>query len=167
MQRQKRLTLSLFVGAVVAVSATKVASQNSARELSVETLKIIDAKGQVKAFLTTDPRVNKTGATLAFLDDKGAIRSSLAVSDTASMISLGGGKNNKPMVALGCADDSGVLTLSSGASKTAATLAASKDLSGLSVSSPGGKESFVVEVDGTGSALRLYDTSGRLKKQLP
>ncbi len=164
LKRQKLVTLALFIGAIISVSATKVISQNQTRELSLSTLKIVDNQGRVKAFLSADPQVNKSGATLALLDDQGQTRATLSTNTKNSMISFSGpGKNTGPMAVLGYCDNAGVMTLSNQGSKNGATIVTGKDVAGVVVTGPEGKEAFSLEVDKNGGDMKVLDGSGKLR----
>jgi uncharacterized protein (DUF2141 family) len=164
LKRQKLTTLVLFMGAILAVSATKVISQNQTKELTISTLKIVDNQGRVKAFLSADPQVNKTGATLAFLDEKNQTRAILSTDTKNSMISFSGaGKKTGPMAVLGYCDNAGVLTLSNQNSKNGATIVTGKDVAGVVITGPEGKEAFSLEVDKNGGEMKVMDGNGKLK----
>jgi uncharacterized protein (DUF2141 family) len=167
LKRQKLMTLALFMGAILAVSATKVISQNQTKELTISTLKIVDNQGRVKAFLSADPQVNKSGATLAFLDEKNLTRAILSTDAKNSTISFSGaGKNSSPMAVLGYCDNAGVLTLSNQNSKNGATIVTGKDVAGVVVTGPEGKEAFSLEVDKNGGEMKVLDANGKLKRPI-
>lgn len=161
-KRQKFLNMALFVGALVAVGATQVVSQTQIKSMAVTTLQIVDSKGKVKAFLSADPSVNKTGATLSFLDERGSVRALLAYDGKNSMVSfMGAGKNSEPMAMLGYCDDAGIFSLANQNSQNGATILAQKELGGLVFTGPKGKEAFSLEVDENGGQMKVFDAAGK------
>lgn len=166
LKRQKITTLALLAGAILAVSATRVVSQNSKSELSLRTLKIVGADGKTKVLISGDAKMNKEGGAIAVFDNKENVRLGL-------MASLQGGNvsilrnDSEPMAILGFDGDGGTLGLAANGSKTQVNVAATKDVSGMVVSGPNGKEHIVAGADKTGGVVQLYDFGGTLKKQLP
>lgn len=165
LKRQKITTIALFIGAIVAVSATRVVSQNQAREMTLRTLKIVGADGKVKVLISGDA-MNKDGGAIAVFDNRGNVRLGLMASSKGGNVSILR-EDREPMAILGFDGDGGSLGLAANGSKTQVNIAATKDVSGLVVSGPNGKEHIVAGADKTGGVVQLYDFGGKLKKQLP
>lgn len=166
LKRQKIIMLALLVGAIVAVSATRVVSQNSKTELSLRTLKIVGADGKTKVLISGDAAMNKEGGAIAVFDNKDHVRLGLMASSQGGNVSVLR-NDSEPMAILGFDGDGGTLGLAANGSKTQVNVAATKDVSGMVVSGPNGKEHIVAGADKTGGVVQLYDFSGKLKKQLP
>ncbi len=171
-KRQKLTTLALGIGALVAVSATRVLSQQPApatalmpRDLTVRNLKIVGADGKVKVLIAGDA-LNKDGGGIAVFDNAGRVRLGLMASSKGGNISILR-DDSEPMAILGFDGDGGSLGLAANGSQTQVNIAATKDVSGLVVSGPNGKEHIVAGADKTGGVVQLYDFGGKLKKQLP
>lgn len=165
LKRQKTTQLAILVGAVIAISATRVVSQNQAREMTLRTLKIVGSDGKVKVLISGDA-MNKDGGSIAVFDNKGNVRLGLMASPKGGNISILR-ENREPMAILGFDGDGGSLSLAAAGSQTQVNIAATKDVSGLVVSGPNGKEHIVAGADKTGGVVQLYDFGGKLKKQLP
>ena len=166
LKRQKITTLALFIGAVLAVSATRVVSQNSPREMSLRTLKIVGADGKTKILLSGDTAVNADGGTIAVFDNRENVRIGLMAQAKGGQVSVLG-EDSEPMAILGFDGDGGVVALSASGSKTQINLAATKTLSGLVMNGPNGKEHIVAGADKSGGVVQLFDSAGKLKKQIP
>jgi hypothetical protein len=166
LKRQKLTTIALFIGAIVAVSATRVVSQSSGRDLTLRTLKIVGADGKTKVLISGDTAINKEGGAIAVFDNKDNVRVGLLAERNGGNISLLG-KNSEPMAALSSGRDGGSLALSANGSKTQVNVAATKDVSGLMVAGPNGEEHFAAGSDKNGGVVQLYDFNGKLKRQIP
>ncbi len=166
LKRQKMTTLALLAAVILAVSATRVVSQNSKSELSLRTLKIVGADGKVKVLISGDAAMNKEGGAIAVFDNKENVRLGLMASSKGGNVSILR-NDSEPMAILGFDGDGGTLGLASNGSKTQVNVAATKDVSGMVVSGPNGKEHIVAGADKTGGVVQLYDFGGALKKQLP
>jgi hypothetical protein len=166
LKRQKITTLALFIGAIVAVSATRVVSQNTAREMSLRTLKIVGADGKIRVLISGDPAMNKDGGSVAIFDNKENVRLGLMADAKGGSVSILR-DDAEPMAILGFDGDGGVLGLSSSGSKTQVNVAATKDVSGLVVNGPNGKENLVAGADKSGGVVQLFDVAGKIKRQLP
>ncbi|PQV64437.1 hypothetical protein B1R32_105118 [Abditibacterium utsteinense] len=166
LKRQKTTTLALFIGSILAVSATRVISQNSKSELSLRTLKIVGADGKTKVLISGDAAMNKEGGAIAVFDNKENVRLGLMASSKGGNVSILR-NDSEPMAILGFDGDGGTLGLAANGSKTQVNVAATKDVSGMVVSGPNGKEHIVAGADKTGGVVQLYDFAGQLKKQLP
>jgi hypothetical protein len=166
LKRQKLTTLALFIGAVIAVSATRVVSQNSAREMSLRTLKIVGSDGKTKVLISGDAAMNRDGGSIAVFDNKDHVRVGLIADAKGGSVSILR-DDAEPMAILGFDGDGGLLGLSSNGSKTQINVAATKDVSGLVVNGPSGKENLVVGADKSGGVVQLFDVAGKLKQQLP
>lgn len=166
LKRQKITTLALFVGAVVAVSATRVVSQNAAREMSLRTLKIVGADGKTKVIISGDAAMNRDGGSIAVLDNKENVRLGLMADAKGGSVSILR-DDAEPMAILGFDGNGGLLGLSSNGSKTQVNLAATKEVSGLVVNGPSGKENLVAGADKSGGVVQWFDVEGKLKRQLP
>ncbi|MBW3637703.1 MAG: hypothetical protein KY445_14755, partial [Armatimonadetes bacterium] len=88
LKRQKITTIALFLGAIVAVSATRVVSQNAAREMSLRTLKIVGADGKTKVLISGDVAMNKDGGSIAVLDNKQNVRLGLMADAKGGSVSI-------------------------------------------------------------------------------
>lgn len=169
LKRQKLTTLALLVGAIIAVSATRVVSQNSAtqaaREMTLQTLKIVGKDGKVRVLISGEA-MNRDGGAIAVFDNAGHVRLGLMATPKGGNVSILRA-DREPMAILGFDGDGGSLGLAANGSKTQVNIAATKDVSGLVVSGPNGKEHIVAGADKTGGVVQLYDVGGKLKKQLP
>jgi hypothetical protein len=166
LKRQRISTLALFIGAVIAVSATRVVSQNSASALTARTLKIVGADGKTKILLSGDAQMNRDGGAIAVFDNRGQARLGLMAAERGGNISIFR-EDGEPMTMLGFDGAGGTLKLVSNGAKTQVNLAATKEVSGLVVSGPNGKENMVAGADKNGGVVQLFDFSGQLKRQLP
>lgn len=166
LKRQKMTTLALFIGAIVAVSATRVVSQAPQTELTLRTLKIVGTDGKTKVIISGDPQMNREGGAIAVMDNKENVRLGLMAGAKGGNVSVLR-EDAEPMAILGYDGDGGLLSLASNNSKTQVNLAATKDVSGLVVSGPNGKEHLVAGADKNGGVVQLYNFGGQLKKQLP
>ncbi len=166
LKRQKITTIALFLGAIVAVSATRVVSQNSAREMSLRTLKIVGSDGKTKVLISGDVAMNKDGGSIAVLDNKENVRLGLMADAKGGSVSILR-DDAEPMAILGFDGDGGLIGLSSNGSKTQVSVAATKEVSGLVVSGPNGKENIIAGADKSGGVVQLFDVGGKLKRQLP
>lgn len=161
--RQQWTNVALLMGALIAVGATRVVSQNSTRELSVQTLKIVGKDGRVKAILTGDGALNASGGALFLFDNKGnPTLAALSDAKGASVSLLD--EKAAPRAVLGYDGDGGLLGLSARNSKAKVDLAASKALAGVVVSGPNGAQSAVIGGDNSGGMAEIYDAGGKLKK---
>lgn len=165
LKRQKITTLALCIGAIVAISATRVVSQNEARELTLRTLKIVGKDGKVRVLIAGDA-LSKDGGGLAVFDSAGKPRVGIMASPSGGQVSILG-QESEPMAILGFDGQSGSLGLSTQGSKTAVNLAATKKVSGLVVSGADGKPQLVAGADKNGGVVQVYDGNGKLKKQWP
>ena len=167
-RRQQMLLLALFVGAVVAVGATRALSQNGekGRELTLTTLNIVGADGRLRAVLSGDARLNKDGGSLALVDNAGAVRVGLMASKGGGSVSLFDGVN-RPTALLGSTDDQGALSLSSVRSKSKVSVVVTPGVSGVVVAGRNGRQQFVAGADESGGMARCYDFEGHLRGQVP
>ncbi len=165
LKRQKITTLALCIGAVVAISATRVVSQNEARELTLRSLKIVGNDGKVRVLIAGDA-LGKEGGGLAVFDSAGKPRVGVMASSNGGQISILG-EDSEPMAILGFDGQSGSLGLSAQGSRTAVNLAATKKVSGLVVSGADGRQQLVAGADKNGGVVQVYAGNGKLKKQLP
>ncbi|HEX8463871.1 MAG TPA: hypothetical protein VF627_04570 [Abditibacterium sp.] len=166
LKRQKLTTLCLFLSAIVAVSATRVVSQNSASSLSLRTLRIVGADGKTKVLLSGEAPMNRDGGAIAVFDNRGKARLGLMAAEKGGNISIFR-EDGEPMTILGFDGAGGTLKLASNGSKTQVNLAATKAVSGLIVSGPGGHENIVAGADKSGGVVQLFDAGGQLKRQMP
>lgn len=165
LRRQKKITLALFVCAIVAASSTRVVSQTSQTEIVTRTLKIVGSDGKVRAFLSADPKVAPRGAMLGLLNSKGETRAELCVDGNNGFVAFKGASQKEPHAILGFVDGNSMLGLSAPTSQTRVSVAAGAEVSGLSVAGPNGKENFVVEADKNGGVVRMLDAGGKVKQQ--
>lgn len=169
LKRQKLTTLALLVGAILAISATRVVSQNEARDLTrdltLRSLKIVGKDGKVRVLIAGDA-LSKDGGGLAVFDNAGQPRVGLLASSNGGQVSILG-PNSEPMAILGFDGESGSLGLSTPSSKTQVNLAATKSVSGLVVSGTNGQQQLVTGGDKNGGVVQVYDANGKLKQQLP
>lgn len=166
LKRQKLTTIALFIGAIVAVSATRVVSQSSTRDLTLRTLKIVGADGKTKVLISGDAATNKEGGAIAIFDNKENVRVGVLAEAKGGNVSILG-DNAEPMAMLGYSGEGGSLGLSAQGSRTQVSVAATKDVSGLVVAGPNGKEHIVAGTDKNGGLVQLYDFGGKLKRQIP
>ncbi|RYG56391.1 hypothetical protein EON80_29420, partial [bacterium] len=153
LKRQKLTTIALFIGAIIAVSATRVVSQTSSRELTLRTLKIVGADGKTKILITGDPGTNKEGGAIALFDNKDNVRVGLLAESKGGTASVYGA-GAEPMAILGFDGDGGSLALSANDSKTQVNVAATNDLAGLSVVGPNGKEHLMAGAEKSGGMVQ-------------
>lgn len=165
LKRQRLTMLALFTGAVLAVLATRVVSQNEAREMTLRTLKIVGADGKIKVLISGDA-MNKDGGAIAVFDNRTNVRLGLMASSKGGNISILR-EDREPMAILGFDGTGGSIGLAANGSKTQVNLAATKDVSGLVVSGVNGKEQLVTGADKSGGVVQMFDVSGKLKRQLP
>jgi hypothetical protein len=163
LKRQKITTLALFIGAIIAVSATRVVSQNSSREMTLQTLKIVGADGKTKILLSGDAQINADGGAIAVFDNKENVRIGLMAQAKGGQVSVLR-EDSEPMAILGYDGDGGILGLAANGSKTQINLAATKTLSGLVMTGPNGKDHVVAGADKSGGAMQLFDANGKLRK---
>lgn len=166
LKRQKLTTIALFVGAIIAVSATRVVSQTPVRDLTLRTLRIVGADGKAKVLISGNPSMNKDGGSIAILDNNGKVRVGMMAIERGGNISILR-EDAEPMAILGYDGAGGSLTMASNGSRTRVNVAATKEISGLVVSGPNGKEHIVAGGDKNGGVVQLYDFGGKLKRQLP
>jgi hypothetical protein len=166
LKRQKLTTIALLIGGLLAVSATRVVSQNNSREMTLRALKIVGADGKTKVLISGDAAVNKDGGAIAIFDNKENARVGIIADAKGGNLSILR-EDSEPMAILGYDGEGGSLGLSANGSKTQVNVAATKDVSGLVVSGPNGKEHIVAGTDKTGGVVELYDFSGKLKKRMP
>ena len=165
LKRQKITTIALGVAALVAVSATRVVSQNEAREMTLRTLKIVGNDGRVKVLISGDA-MNKDGGAIAVLDNKGNVRVGLMASAKGGNVSILR-EDREPMAILGFDGEGGSLGLAAQGSKTQVNIAATKSVSGMVVNGSNGREQMVAGADKTGGVVQMFDFGGKLKWQLP
>lgn len=169
LKRQKITMLALVVGALVAISATRVVSQNSAasaaREMTLRTLKIVGSDGKVKVLISGDT-MTKDGGGIAVFNQAGQVRLGLMATSQGGNVSVLG-DNGEPMAILGFDGDGGSLGLSAKDSKSQVNIAATKNVAGLVASGPNGKKHLVASADKSGGVVQLSDSGGKLVRQLP
>ncbi len=167
-RRQQLLLLALFVGAVVAVGATRALSQGGSnpREMTLTTLNIVGSDGKLRAVLSGDARLNKDGGSLALVDNAGAVRVGLVASKGGGSVSIFDAQN-RPTALLGSTDDQGALSLASARSKSRVSVVVTPGVSGVVVSGRNGREQFVAGSDEGGGMARCYDFEGKLRGEVP
>ncbi len=163
---QQLIMLALLAGALLAVAATRAASQNRGDQLTLRTLNIVGSDGKLRAVLSGDPSLNAQGGSLALLDSRGDVRLGLMATKSGGSLSVFDARA-RPMAILGAKDDEGALSLASGKSKSRVSVAVTARMSGLTVAGVNGREQLVAGADGSGGLAQIFDSRGQLKKRLP